>query len=198
MPLTDTAIRNARPGTNRKRLTDGKGLYLWLNLNGSRWWRFDYRYNGKRKTLSMGTYPDTGLAEARAKRDAARKLLAAGVDPGEERKAVKAAVMQRAANSFEAVAREWLAKQTWVPRYLEKVLAWQENDVWPYIGGRPVAELTAPEFLTVGRRIEERGAVESAHRVLQTCGQIMRYAIATGRAERNPVADLKGIEPRYV
>lgn len=192
MPLTDTAIRNARPEAKRKRLTDGRGLYLWLNPSGSRWWRFDYRYSGKRKTLSMGTYPDTGLAEARAKRDSARKLLAAGIDPGEERKAEKAAGLERAANSFEVVAREWLAKQSWVPRYLEKVQAWQENDVWPYIGGRPVAELTAPEFLTVGRRIEERGAVESAHRVLQTCGQIMRYAIATGRAERNPVADLKG------
>ena len=192
MPLTDTAIRNARPEAVRKRLTDGKGLYLWLNPNGSRWWRFDYRHNGKRKTLSMGTYPDTGLADARAKRDDARKLLAAGIDPGEQRKAEKAAGLEAAANSFEVVAREWLAKQTWVPHYREKVGAWQTNDVWPYIGSRPIAELTAPDFLAVGRRIEARGAIESAHRVLQTCGQIMRYAIATGRAERNPVADLRG------
>jgi len=195
MPLSDTAIRNARPGATRRRLTDGAGLYLWLNPDGSRWWRLDYRHDGKRKTLSMGTYPATGLAAARAKRDAARALLAAGVDPGAQRKAEKAAGKERAANSFEAIAREWLVKQTWVPHYRVKVEAWQARDVWPYIGGRPVAELTAPDFLAVGRRLEARGAIESAHRVLQTCGQIMRYAIATGRADRNPVADLRGALP---
>ena len=119
-------------------------------------------------------------------------MLAAGIDPGEQRKAEKAAGTERAANSFEVVTREWLAKQTWVESYRVKVEAWMDNDVYPYIGGRPVAELVAPEFLRVARRIEERGAVESAHRVMQTCGQAMRYAIATGRADRNPVADLKG------
>lgn len=118
-------------------------------------------------------------------------LLADGIDPGEHRKAEKAAGVEHAANSFEVVAREWLGKQTWVEHYRVKVEAWMANDVYPYIGGRPVAELTAPEFLRVGRRMEERGALESAHRVLQTCGQVMRYAIATGRADRNPVADLK-------
>ena len=140
----------------------------------------------------MGVYDDTGLAAARSKRNKARELLAAGVDPADARKAEKAAGAERAANSFEAVALEWLGKQTWVKGYRVKVAAWLDNDVFPYVGGRPVAELTAPEFLRVARRIEERGAIESAHRIMQTCGQVMRYAIATGRAERNPVADLRG------
>lgn len=192
MPLSDTAIRNAKPADKPQKLADGGGLYLLLNPNGSRWWRLKYRAGGKEKLLSLGTYPDTGLKDARDRRDAARKLLAAGVDPGEERKAQKAAAFDRAGNGFEVVAREWLSKQTWVPHYRCKVEAWMSKDVYPYIGGRPIADLTAPEFLAVGRRMEERGAIESAHRILQTCGQTMRYAIATGRAERNPVADLKG------
>ena len=194
MALTDAAIRKAKPADKPTKLTDGGGLYLLLRPDGARWWRFDYRrpFTGKRNTLSLGTYPDTGLAEARGRRDAARKLLAADVDPAEARKAEKAAGAERAANSFEVVAREWLAKQTWVPSYASKVAAWMDNDVFPWIGARPVAELTAPEFLRVARRIEERGAVESAHRILQNCGQVMRYAIATGRADRNPVADLRG------
>jgi integrase len=190
--LTDIAVRKAKPADKPQKLTDGAGLYLLLNPNGSRWWRYDYRFAGKRKTLSMGTYPDTGLADARGKRDEARKLLAAGVDPGEHRKAEKAAGEERAANSFEIVAREWMARQTWVDSYRVKVAARMVGDVYPYIGGRPVAELSAPEFLRVARRLEERGAIESAHRALQICGQIIRYAIATGRADRNPVVDLKG------
>lgn len=190
--LTDTAIRKAKPADKPRRMFDGGGLYLEVSPAGGKWWRLKYRFGGKEKRLSLGTYPDTGLADARDKRDAARKLLAAGVDPGEQRKAEKAAGEERAANSFEVIAREWLAKQTWVEHYRVKVEAWMANDVYPYIGARPVAELSAPEFLRVGRRMEERGAIESAHRILQTCGQVMRYAIATGRAERNPVADLKG------
>lgn len=193
-PLTDTAIRKAKPGPDPIKLRDGGGLYLLIQPSGARWWRWDYRrpVTGKRNTLSVGTYPDVSLSEARQRHAQARKLLAAGVDPGEQRKAEKAAGADRAANSFEVVAREWLAKQTWVPGYLDKVAAWMGNDVFPYIGGRPIAELTAPEFLRVARRIEERGAIESAHRIMQNCGQVMRYAIATGRADRNPVADLKG------
>jgi len=194
MSLSDTAIRKAKPTDKPQKLRDGGGLYLLLRPDGARWWRWDYRrpITGKRNTLSLGTYPDTGLADARQRRDSARKLLAAGVDPGEHRKAEKAAGAERAANSFEVVAREWLGKRDWVASYSVKVTAWMENDVFPWIGGRPVAELSAPEFLSVARRIEGRGAIESAHRILQNCGQVMRYAIATGRAERNPVADLKG------
>lgn len=194
MPLTDTALRKTKAPDKSRKLADGGGLYILLKPNGSKWWRWDYRrpVTGKRNTLSLGTYPDVGLALARERRDEARKLLANGVDPGESRKAEKAAGEERATNSFEVVAREWLAMQKWVPGYISKVTAWMENDVFPYIGGRPIAELSAPEFLKVARRIEGRGAVESAHRILQNCGQVMRYAIATGRADRNPVADLKG------
>lgn len=194
MALTDTALRKAKPADKPVKLADRGGLYLLLKPTGARWWRWDYRrpVSGKRNTLSLGTYPDVSLALARERRDEARRLLAQGVDPGETRKAEKAAGEQRAANSFEVVAREWLAKQSWVPGYITKVTAWMANDVFPYIGSRPIAGLSAPDFLAVGRRIEERGAIESAHRILQNCSQVMRYAIATGRAERNPVPDLKG------
>ncbi len=194
MALTDTALRKAKPADKPLKLADGGGLYLLLKPTGAKWWRWDYRrpVSGKRNTLSLGTYPDVGLALARERRDEARRLLAQGVDPGETRKAEKAAGEQRAANSFEVVAREWLAKQSWVPGYITKVTAWMANDVFPYIGNRPIAGLSAPDFLAVGRRIKERGAIESAHRILQNCSQVMRYAIATGRAERNPVPDLKG------
>ncbi|MET4570618.1 tyrosine-type recombinase/integrase [Rhodanobacter soli] len=190
--LTDTAIRKAKPANKPARMFDGGGLYLEVSPAGGKLWRLKYRFNGKERRLALGIYPDTGLADARDKRDAARKLLAAGVDPGEQRKAEKAAGEERAANSFEVIAREWAARQTWVESYRVKVEARLGSDVYPYIGRRPVAELSAPELLQVARRIEERGAVESAHRALQVCGQIMRYAIATGRAERNPVADLRG------
>lgn len=197
MPLSDTAIRNAKPGDKPQKLADGGGLYLLLNPNGSRWWRLKYRAGGKEKLLSLGTYPATGLKDARDKRDAARKLLAAGVDPGEQRKAAKAAGEERAANSFEAVAREWHAKQsaTWVELHASRIMLRMENDIFPWLGSRPIADIAAKEFLATVNRIVDRGAVESAHRVLQNCGQVMRYAIATGRAERNPVADLKGALP---
>lgn len=197
MPLSDTAIRNAKPTDKAKKLSDGGGLYLLLNPNGSRWWRLKYRHSGKEKLLSLGVYPDTGLKDAREKRDDARKLLATGVDPGIKRKAEKAAGEERAANSFEVVAREWHAKQsaTWVELHASRIMLRLENDVFPWLGNRPIADIAAKEFLATVNRIVDRGAVESAHRVLQNCGQILRYAIATGRAERNPVADLRGALP---
>ncbi|WP_446001564.1 tyrosine-type recombinase/integrase [Stenotrophomonas maltophilia] len=193
-PLTDTAIRKAKPGPKPTKLRDGGGLYVQLNPDGSRWWRWDYRrpVTGKRNTLSLGTYPEVSLADARGRQAEARRLLASGIDPGEHRKAAKVAGVEKAANSFEVVTREWLGKQKWVESYRCKVVAWMDNDVFPWIGGRPVAELAAPDFLRVARRIEERGAIESAHRIMQNCGQVMRYAVATGRTDRNPVADLRG------
>jgi integrase len=194
MALSDTAIRNAKPGDKPRKLSDGAGLYLLLNPNGSRWWRLKYRHGGKEKLLSLGTYPDTGLADARDRRDVARKLLAAGADPSEQRKAEKAAGEERGANSFEVVAREWIAKQsgTWVPAHTSRILLRLENDVFPWLGKRPTAEISPREILACLRRVEERGAVESAHRILQNCGQVMRYAIATGRADRDIAADLRG------
>lgn len=194
MPLTELAIRNAKPGDKARRLTDGAGMYLEITPAGGKLWRLKYRFARKEKRLALGAYPDTGLKEARERRDAARKLLAAGVDPSEHRKAERAASAERAANSFEVVAREWFGKQakTWAKSHSSKILLRLENYLFPWLGHRPIAEITAKELLATIRRIEDRGAVESAHRTLQNCGQIFRYAIATGRAERNPAADLRG------
>lgn len=192
MPLSDAAIRRAKPSEKPQKLSDGGGLYLLLQPAGARYWRLKYRFGGKEKLLAVGVYPEVSLALARQRRDDARKLLAKGIDPGEHRKAVAAARAELGANTFEVIAREWLGKRDWVASYRVKVEAWLVNDVFPWIGSRPAAELEAPDFLAVARRVERRGAIESAHRILQNCGQVMRYAIATGRAKRNPVADLKG------
>lgn len=172
-------------------------MYLEISPTGGKWWRLKYRHGGKEKRLSLGTYPDTSLAAARDKRDNARKLLAAGVDPGEHRKAEKAAGIEKSANSFEVVAREWFGKRKpgWVDGHANKVLMRLENDVFPWLGARPIADVTAKELLATINRIVDRGAVDSAHRALQNCGQIFRYAIITGRAERNPAADLRGALP---
>jgi integrase len=195
--LTDTAIRKSKPGTATRRLFDGGGLYLEIAPTGGKWWRQKYRILGKEKRLAHGTYPDVSLSEAREKRDAARKLLASGVDPGEHRKAVRAAHSERAANSFEVIAREWHTKQKpiWADSHADKILLRFDNDVFPWIGKRPIAELTAKELLTTINRIADRGAVDSAHRTLQNCGQVFRYAVVSGRAERNPAADLRGALP---
>ncbi|UHQ19009.1 integrase arm-type DNA-binding domain-containing protein [Lysobacter sp. KIS68-7] len=192
--LTNAKIKSEKPRSTPFKLADGGGLYLLVQPSGARWWRCDYRRpgTGKRNTLSLGTYPSTTLADARSKNHAARAQLAAGIDPGQHRKAEKEAGTDRAANSFEVVAREWLSKQRFVPKYAIKVAAWFDKNVFPYVGAKPVAELTAPDVLRVLRRIEERGAHESAHRIKQNIGQVMRYAIATGRADRDPTADLKG------
>lgn len=190
MPLTDTAIRNAKPSEKPIRLFDGGGLYLEVAPSGGKWWRLKYRFAGKEKRLSLGVYPEIGLKEARDRREEAKRLLGEGIDPSVERKVQKATTVERAANSFEAVAREWHAKYApgWSESNAAKVIARLQNDVFPWLGGRPIAELKAPELLAVCRRVESRGALDTAHRVLQTCGQIFRYAVATGRAERDPSA----------
>jgi integrase len=193
MALTDTALRNAKPGAKPRKLADGGGLYLLIQPAGGRWWRLDYRFDGKRKTLSMGTYPDTPLTAARQRRDEARRLLAQGIDPGEHRKLTRDKPPQDA-DSFEAVAREWFAKFSppWAPTHAEKIIRRLERDIFPWIGARPVGQIMAPELLTVLRRIEARGRLETAHRAHQNCGQVFRYAVATGRAERDPSGDLRG------
>jgi integrase len=201
MALTDTAVRNAKAEDKPRKLADEKGLFLLVtptgNKSGGKWWRLKYRYAGKEKMLSLGIYPDVPLKLARERRDEARRLLAEGIDPGEHRKIAKAAKLERAANSFEAVAREWYAKYsaTWVASHGERIIRRLERDVFPWLGGRATAEIKPPELLAVIRRIEERGALETAHRALQNCGQVFRYAVATGRAERDPSQDLRGALP---
>ncbi|GAC1621145.1 MAG: tyrosine-type recombinase/integrase [Nevskia sp.] len=197
MPLTDKAIRAAKPKAKSYKLSDERGLYLAIQPNGGLWWRLKYRVMGKEKLLALGTYPDTGLADARIKRESARSLLAQGVDPGEHRKLERARGTLAAADSFEALALEWLAKfgPTWTEGHGDKIKRRLERDVFPWIGTRPVGEIMAPELLAVLRRIEGRGAVETAHRAHQNCGQVFRYAVATGRAERDPSADLRGALP---
>lgn len=194
MPLSDTAIRKAKPIAKPQRLFDGGGLYMELSPAGGKWWRLKYRFGGKEKRLSLGTYPDTSLADAREKRDVARKLLAAGIDPGEQRKAVKTAGEERAANSFAVIATEWLAlqRQRMASATLEKAQWTFDELVNPWIGSRPITAIDAPEILKVLRRIEERGAHETAHRTKQRCSQVFRYAISTGRAKHDPTADLRG------
>ena len=198
MPLNDTAIRNAKPGEKPVKMFDVDGLFIIITPTGGKWWRFRYKFDGKEKLLSLGVYPDVGLKDARAKRDDARKLLAKDVDPGEHRKATKAAKVERSANSFEVICREWLEarKQTVEASQHAKTLARMENDVFPWLGSKAISEITAPDVLKVLRRIDERGARYSAHRVRSEISRAFRYAIATGRAERDPCPDLKGaIQP---
>jgi integrase len=194
----ETTYRTAKPKDAVYRISDGLGLYMLVNPDGSKRWRFQYtRPDGGRNTLGLGDYPAVGVAVARERRDEARRLLAEGVDPGEHRKVTKAMQADRAANSLEAVAREWFTKYsaTWVSAHGERIIRRLERDVFPWLGAKPISEITPPELLAVLRRIEDRGALETAHRALQNCGQVFRYAIATGRAERDPSQDLRGALP---
>jgi integrase len=197
MPLTDTGVRNAKPGTKPVKMFDERGLFLIVTPAGGKWWRFRYHFDNKEKLLSLGVYPDVGLKDARERRDAARKLLANDIDPGAHRKAQKAARQESASNSFEVVAREWYLKHatTWVASHGDRIIRRLERDIFPWIGRRPIADVTAPELLDVVRRIEGRGALETAHRALSNCGQVLRYAVATGRAVRDPSGDLRGALP---
>lgn len=194
MSLTDPQIRNTKPSEKPLRLFDGKGLYLEVSPAGGKWWRFKYRYGGKEKRLSLGVYPEVGLKDARTKCDEARRLLSGGTDPSEARRIRKLVNMDRAANSFEAIAREWYQKQahTWVPGHADDVLRRLESNLFPDIGFRPIAELEAPELLACLGKIEKRGAYDLAHRVLQVSGQVFRYGIACGYCKHDLSADLRG------
>lgn len=197
MSLTDVIIRNSKPKDKTYKLSDEKGMYLEISPSGGKWWRLKYRIDGKEKRISLGTYPEVSLKDARDRRDEARKLLAQQIDPSESRKATKASRVAKNANSFEVVAREWHAKYSanWTQSHGSRLLVRLEKDVFPWLGDRPIADITAPEVLKVIRRIEDRGALETAHRVQQNCSQVFRYGIATGRCERDPVPDLKGALP---
>ena len=197
MSLTNKTIQNAKSGDKPVRLFDGGGLYLEVSPKGGKWWRLKYRFRGKEKRISLGVYPDVGLKEARDGRDDARQQLRSGIDPSAARKAIKTAVLDLDANSFEAIAREWLAKfaPSWSEDHKERMRHRFEFNVFPWIGRKPISEVGAPDLLAILRRIESKGATDTAHRTRQNCGQVFRYAIATGRAERDPSADLRGALP---
>jgi integrase len=197
MPLTDLAVKNAKPIEKTQRLWDAGGLYLEVSPAGSKLWRFKYRYDRREKRLAFGKYPDVTLKDAREKRDDARKLLAKDVDPGEHKKVVKAARLERAANNFEAVAREWYERMMSdkAESHRVKVIARLENDIFPWLGKRPISDITAPEVLACLRRIEQRGARDTAHRAMQNCSAVFRYAVVIGKAQSNPAEHLRGALP---
>jgi len=194
MSLTDTSVRNAKPRAKPYKIYDSGGLFLLITPSGNKWWRLKFRYGGKEKLLSLGVYPEVTLKEARVRRDQEHKNIAFDVDPSMHRKAAKLAKADSHKNTFEIVAREWFEKRSsiWAGTHSEKVIRRLEVDIFPWVGRRPVGEIKAHELLDVIRRIEKRGAIDTAHRALQNCGQILRYAVATGRAERDCTADLRG------
>ncbi|MDA1108163.1 MAG: integrase arm-type DNA-binding domain-containing protein [Proteobacteria bacterium] len=197
MALTAIEVKNAKATDKPLKLSDGGGLFLLVQPSGAKYWRLAYRFAGKQKTLALGVYPDISLSAARERREQARKLLANGADPGAVKQAQKAAITALAENSFELVAREWFSKHTpnWKKNHSSKIIRRLEVDIFPWLGARPIGEITAPELLAAIRRIEARGALETAHRALANCGQVLRYAVATGRAQRDPAADLRGALP---
>lgn len=203
MALTDIKIKAAKVGVKPDgsitskpyRISDSGGLYLEVAISGGKLWRLKYRFAGKEKRLALGSYPDINLKEARARRDHHRKQIAEGIDPSELRKADKLSTGDK--NSLEAITREWHVKfkPTWSEKYAAKTLSNLENNIFPWLGSKNINEITAPELLASLRRVENRGALETAHRINQLCGQVFRYAIATGRAERDPSTDLRGALP---
>jgi integrase len=193
--LTDAIIRNTKSKDKPFKLTDGGGLYLLVNSTGSRLWRLKYRVGGLEKKLALGAYPEVSLREAREKAVEARKMIREGIDPSQAKKAQKASAS--GADTFETIAREWFEKfsPTWTPSHGKRIIRRLERDIFPWLGKKPIKDIQAPDLLSVLRRIEERGAVETAHRASQNCGQVFRYAVATGRAERDPSGDLRGAIP---
>lgn len=202
MPLTAIQIKALKATDKPQKVFDGGGMFLLVQTNGNKYWRMAYRFDGKAKTLALGVYPDVSLADARDMRDKAKKLLKAGDDPSgvgtaAAKKAKQSAVAALTDNSFEIIAREWFVRHSpnWKENHSSKIIARLEKDIFPWIGARMIADVAAPELLAVVRRIESRGALETAHRALACCGQVFRYAVATGRAERDPTGDLRGALP---
>ena len=194
MTLTDTRIRNAKPSVKPYKLSDGGGMYLLITSDGARYWRLDYRFAGKRRTLALGIYPFVTLASARVRREEARALLTQNIDPSAAKKLTKRALKLASDSTFEAVIREWIDSQRnrLATRYRARLIARLEADIFPQIGLRPIADIGAPELLEALRKVEKRGVIETARRLRQTCGQVFRYAIATGRAKNDPTVDLRG------
>lgn len=194
MPLTAVAIKNKKPGKKPARMYDTGGLYLEIRPQGGKWWRFAYRFGGRRKLISLGVFDDVTLVQAREKRDAARRLLADGIDPSAHKKFEKQATRMRETNSFEAVALEWHGKQAkaWAPKHADDVLRRLRSNLFPDLGARPIATITAPHLLAAARKVESRGAHDLAHRMVGVAGQVFRYGVATGRCERDPSGDLRG------
>jgi len=196
-PLSEVKVRTAKPEENQYKIFDGGGLFLLVTPSGGKLWHFKYRFDNKEKKLALGPYPEISLADARQRRDEAKKQLAHSIDPGALRKAMKQAETEET-ETFEVIAREWHTKfmHTWTPGHAVKIMSRLENDLFPWLGKRPIKEIKAPELLTTLRRVESRGALESAHRIRTIAGQVFRYAVATGRAERDISADLRGALPQ--
>ena len=192
--LTAVQVEQALPREKQYKLSDERGMFLLVSPNGSKYWRLKYRYARKEKSLALGVYPDVSLADARVKRDEARKLLAADLDPGEVKKTRRIEAIQQADDSFLAIATEWFHTKMSNRSKSHRDRTWRalERDLFPSFGNRPIAQVTAMELLQALRKIESRGAIETAHRAKQTAGQIFRYAVSTGRSERDPSTDLKG------
>ncbi|MFA6163977.1 MAG: integrase arm-type DNA-binding domain-containing protein [Methylobacter sp.] len=196
MPLSDTAIKNAKPTDKPYKIQDEKGMYLLVHSNGSKYFRYNYRFGGKRKTLALGTYPVTSLKEARDKRDTAKKQIDVGIDPSENKKAVKSSKAESAANSFEIIAREWGSRKVndWDDKN-NRSKRMLERNIFPWLGSKPIIDILPKDILECLRRVEDRGTIETAHRSLQICGQVFRYAVATGRVDRDITPDLRGALP---
>lgn len=194
MPLTDIQIRKANPKEKPYTLSDGNGLSLLIEPNGSKGWRFRYRFAGKPKMISLGVYGQVTLAEARKKRDEAKKQLAENINPSDARKSEKIALRYATENTFYAVAMEWHSSKcsTWSDGYASEILRCFENDIFPYIGKRPIDQIAPLELLAVLQKIEKRGALEQANKIRRRCGEVFRYAVITGRVKYNPAPDLAG------
>lgn len=192
MTLTARQVETAKPKEKSYKLFDGGGLYLEITAKGSRYWRMKYRFGGKEKRLAFGVFPTVTLAEAREMKNQAKKVLAAGGDPGEVKKEEKAIQKLSTGNTFEAIAREWHKSKAdrWSLRYRDEIIDTFEKDIFPYIGKRPIAEIKPLELLETLRKMEKRGALEKMRKVRQRCGEVYRYAIITGRAEYNLAPDL--------
>ena len=197
MPLNALTVQSAKPKDKSYKLSDGRGLYLEISPSGGKWWRYKYRFDGKEKRISLGTYPDISLAKARDNHITARKLLADGIDPSEDRKSKKATKKINSENSFEQVARAWWAShmQNKADSHKNKVIRRFELYLFPWIGHKPISDITSPQILEVIKRIEKLNIAETAHRTLQTAGQVFRYAVQNGYAVRDVTVDLKGAIP---